>query len=143
MKKLLPLLLVASFFLSRTMTAQEQAEVFYLDQLFKVTSEANAPFKLELKRIAGESYSGVVIDYLGIVKSKGTYLRVSKKYLEDGHFIFFYQNGQVESEGEYERGVKVGSWRRFDQAGRRKADRYYPAEHADLIRETMMIEKEE
>jgi hypothetical protein len=123
--------------------AQQESTVVYLDQMFKMTSNSSAPFKLELKKIAGDTYSGLVTDYLGTIKSKGTYIMVAKRYLEDGHFTYYFQNGQIESEGEFDRGVKVGSWKRFDQNGKRKADKYYPAESAEKVREAMMMEKEE
>jgi hypothetical protein len=143
-KKFRTLVLIFSFTaFSSAMLAQAEVSTVYLDQMFKITSNSSAPYKLELKKIAGDTYSGMVTDYLGAIKSKGTYIMVAKKYLEDGHFTYYYQNGQIESEGEFDRGVKVGSWKRFDQNGKRKADKYYPAESADKVRETMLMEKEE
>lgn len=130
-------------FLNINASGQTENSTLFLDQMFKVTGDANAPFKLELKKIAGNTFAGIVLDYLGSIKSQGTYVMSAKKYLEDGHFTFYFANGQIESEGEFDRGIKVGTWRRFDQNGKRKADKYYPAESADKIRESMMMEKEE
>lgn len=141
MKKIL-FILVSILMVSAT-RAQEEKVVLNLDQMFRVTKDVNAPFKLELQKIAGASYSGIIFDYAGKIKAKGTYVKTGEKYLEDGHFTFFYQNGQIESEGEYDRAVKVGVWKRFDENGRRKGDKYYPAESADKIRESMMLEKNE
>ncbi len=142
--KLRSLILICSLTaISSVAFAQTETSTVYLDQMFKMTSNSNAPYQLELKKIAGDTYSGLVTDYIGAIKSKGTYILVAKKYLEDGHFTYYYQNGQIESEGEFDRGVKVGSWKRFDQNGKRKSDKYYPAESADKVRETMLMEKEE
>lgn len=142
-KALLFATLILSLMFCATTHAQEEQKIIYLDQMLNMTASTNAPFKLELKKIAGDTFGGIVFDYLGSVKSHGTYIKVSKSYLEDGHFTYYYQNGQIESEGEFDRGVKVGAWKRFDSNGKRKTDKYYPAESADKIRETMMMEKEE
>ncbi len=144
MKKALPFsTLILSLMFCAAAHAQETQKTIYMDQMLKMTANTNAPFKLELKKIAGDTFGGIVFDYLGSVKSQGTYIKVSKSYLEDGYFTYYYQNGQIESEGEFDRGVKVGTWKRFDSNGKRKTDKYYPAESADKIRETMMMEKEE
>lgn len=124
-------------------SAQAETQRIQLDALMKVTSDPNANYNLVLTKVAGENYEGIIYDYSNQIKAKGRYVLVGKKYLEDGHFTFYFMNGQIESEGEYDRGVKVGYWKRFDQNGKRKSDRYYPAESADLIREAMMLEKDE
>lgn len=141
MKKIL-IILVSLMTVSATW-AQDEKVTLKLDQMFRVTADANAPYKLELQKIAGASFSSILFDYAGKIKAKGTYVKVGEKYLEDGHFTFYFQNGQIESEGEYDRGVKVGIWKRFDENGRRKGDKYYPAESADKIRESMLLEKSE
>lgn len=88
-------------------------------------------------------YKGIIYDYSNTIKAEGSYALVGKKYLEDGYFTYYFQNGKIESEGNFARGVKVGTWKRFDNNGKRKTDRYYPEESADKIRETMKLEKSE
>jgi hypothetical protein len=39
-------------------------------------------------------------------------------YRRHGHWVTFHPNGQKASEGMYERGVKVGDWRFWDESGR-------------------------
>ena len=116
--------------------------VMHLDAMLKTTEEMKSSFKMELTNVAGDSYDAIIYDYTGGLKAKGHYVLVGKKFLEDGHFTYYFQNGQIESEGDFSRGVKVGSWKRFDAGGKRKSDRYYPAESADKIRETMKLEKQ-
>lgn len=123
--------------------AQPESKTIHLDALMKVTADVNSNYNLVLTKVAGENYEGIIYDYANQIKAKGRYVQVGKKFLEDGHFTFYYANGQIESEGEYDRGVKVGNWKRFDQHGKRKTDRYYPAESADLIREAMLLEKDD
>ena len=42
-----------------------------------------------------------------------------------GAFVFYYPDGQVESQGRYEHGHKSGVWQRFDAGGRPLAERIY------------------
>ncbi len=131
-----------SLFLFCTIAAKAQTtEMVYLDALMKNTSQANSDYKLELTKVGGDVYNGTIYDFSGEVKAKGRYIRINKRLLEDGHFTYYYANGQIESEGEFDRGVKVGNWKRFEPSGKRKADRYYPVESANKIREAMELEK--
>lgn len=143
MKNKLYLSIFVSLLSVNTITAQAETKKIQLDALMKVTSDPNANYNLVLTKVAGENYEGIIYDYANQIKAKGRYVQNGKKYLEDGHFTFYYMNGQIESEGEYDRGVKVGYWKRFDQNGKRKSDRYYPAESAALIRDAMMMEKDD
>lgn len=131
------------FLLWGTASWAQTTELVYLDALMKNTSQENSSYKLELAKVGGDIYNGTIYDYSGEVKAKGRYIRVNKRLLEDGHFIYYYANGQIESEGEFDRGVKVGNWKRFDPSGKRKTDRYYPVESANKIREAMELEKNE
>ncbi len=121
--------------------AQTESTTMHLDALMHQSEESNAAYKLQLTRTAGTMYKGIIYDYTNTIKAEGNYTLIGKKYLEDGHFTFYYQNGQIESEGIYARGIKVGNWKRFDMNGKRKSDRYYPEESADKIRHVMQLEK--
>ena len=123
--------------------AQKEMHTMHLDALMHESMESNSVFKLQLTKTVGNSYKGIIYDYSNTIKAEGGYVAVGKKYLEDGHFTYYYQNGQIESEGDFARGVKVGNWKRFESNGKRKNDRYYPVESADKIRETMQMEKSE
>jgi len=142
MKKHLPLLALI-LGITSTSVAQKEMHTMHLDALMHESTENNSAFKLQLTKTVGNSYKGIIYDYSNTIKADGGYVLVGKKYLEDGHFTYYYQNGQIESEGIFVRGVKVGNWKRFDTNGKRKTDRYYPEESADKIRETMQMEKSE
>ncbi len=120
---------------------QKDIHTIHLDALMHESTESNSSFKLQLTKTAGTSYKGIIYDYSNTIKAEGSYVLVGKKYLEDGYFTYFYQNGKIESEGNFVRGVKVGTWKRFDNNGKKKSDRYYPEEGADKIRDTMKLEK--
>ncbi|MFN0032015.1 MAG: hypothetical protein ACKVOR_07645 [Flavobacteriales bacterium] len=141
--KYITLMLAACTVCSGSMQAQEIEKTLHLNHMMKVSDEDQSTYRLELRKIAGETYSGIVYDFMNTIKAEGTYVLIGNKYMEDGHFTYYYQDGQIESEGEYDRGVKVGTWKRYDNYGKRKTDKYYPAESADKIREMMMMEKEE
>jgi len=145
MKKALPIITVLCTFLFQTnfILGQEEKQTLYLDRMMQEIEQGSAVFKMELRRVGGDRHEGIIYDYAGAIKAKGSYVKFGKKYLEDAHFTFYFQNGQIESEGEYDLGIKVGYWKRYDSKGNRKTDRYYPTETADRIRESMKLNKVE
>jgi len=42
-----------------------------------------------------------------------------------GEFTYYYQNGQIESKGEFMEGSKFGLWERFDFEGNAKPEKIY------------------
>jgi hypothetical protein len=80
--------------------AQTSTEMVYLDGLMKATSQEKSSYKLQLNKVSPDVYEGKIYDFTGEVKAVGRYIRINKKVLEDGHFIYYYANGQTESEGE-------------------------------------------
>lgn len=113
----------------------------HLDGLMQDTDQARAQFTLALTQISEYEFDGTLIDKMNQIKASGGFVKVGKKYLEDGHFVYYHPNGKIESEGEYDKGIKVGYWKRYDANGTAKPDRYYPAESADKIRALMQLEK--
>jgi antitoxin component YwqK of YwqJK toxin-antitoxin module len=121
--------------------AQMEPRTIHLNSLMQISAEKEASYKLVLKPAPNNKFTGQIVDYMDNVKAEGEYIQIGKKYLEDGDFVFYHPNGKVESEGEYVRGVKVGTWKRYEPSGKPKADRYYPVESADAIRKSMQLEK--
>jgi antitoxin component YwqK of YwqJK toxin-antitoxin module len=124
-------------------SAQDNKQTFHLNAMMQMSTELEAAFKLVLTKTGENMYEGEITDYMGQLKASGSYMKIGKSYLEDGQFVYFYPSGKVESKGEFVKGIKVGTWERYDNSGKRKADRYYPAESADMVRESMQLEKEE
>ena len=131
-----------TFFAVKT-SAQDNKQTFHLNAMMQMSTELEAAFKLVLTKTGDNMYEGEITDYMGQLKASGSYMKIGKSYLEDGQFVYFYPSGKVESKGEFVKGIKVGTWERYDNSGKRKADRYYPAESADMVRESMQLEKEE
>lgn len=50
-----------------------------------------------------------------------------------GKSIWYYKNGNVQSEGEYVNGQKQGTWLRYNEDGSRKSDRHYSDVNMDNI----------
>ncbi len=111
--------------------------------MMQMSSEVGSSYKLVLTKTEENLYEGEILDYMDQLKASGSYMKIGKNYLEDGVFVYFFPSGIVESRGEFVKGIKVGTWERYDSTGKRKADRYYPVESADIVRETMQLEKEE
>ncbi len=129
--------------LTNSLSAQAEKHVIHLNAMMQVSAEYKASYKLVLNKNEEETFDGAIYDYMDKKIASGNYVKVGKNFLEDGHFVFYHPNGQLESEGEYVKGVKVGNWKRYDNLGKRKQDRYYPAESADLVRESMHLEKDD
>jgi hypothetical protein len=119
--------------------SQDEQLTLFFDALLKQTQKRNAIYTLQLSQIGGDIFGGTILSDKKDVKAVGQWKLEDKRYLEHGQFIFFYSTGQIESQGEYDRGVKVGNWQRYEENGTRKADRYYNPESAAAIRKTLGI----
>jgi antitoxin component YwqK of YwqJK toxin-antitoxin module len=73
----------------------------------------------------------------GSLRMTGTMVPLGDSMTEHGIFVYYYENGQVESEGYYEHGIKVGAWKRYTVKGSERPDRYYKPESANFIRHVM------
>ncbi|MBL7941802.1 MAG: hypothetical protein JNM00_03500 [Flavobacteriales bacterium] len=91
-------------------------------------------YTLELTASDLPHYSGIIYNKDRTIKARGRYCLENKQWLEDGPFVYFHANGKVESEGMFDRGQKVGEWRRFDENGTEKAPRYYDPATAEKLR---------
>lgn len=118
--------------------AQSSTMVSYLDSQFKIVEkEKEAAFTRSLTHLSDSIYLAVIQDQNGKLKSEGVYVFTQERFVEHGEFIFYHSNGQVESIGYYELGIKTGEWDRYTSTGARKASRYYDPESAAMIRHAM------
>jgi hypothetical protein len=130
---------VSALFAQVEVLAQEEQQTLFFDALLKQTQKRNAVYTLQLSHIGGNIFEGTIFSDQKEVKAVGQWKLEDKRYIEHGQFVFFYANGQIESQGEYDRGVKVGNWQRFEENGVKKTDRYYNPESADAVRKTLGI----
>jgi hypothetical protein len=117
-----------------------QPKTIHLNAMMQMTAEGQSTYRLTLIPAEDEHYKGAIYDILENLKVEGRYVQRNGQYIEDGHFKFFFPNGQIESEGEFQAGVKVGHWKRFDFQGNQKPDRYYPPSSASARRKSMNID---
>lgn len=120
-------------------TAQA-GKTIYLNSIMQVTAEGQSAFQLKLTPIENEHYKGSVYDAMENLKVDGKYIQRNGRYIEDGYFKYYFTNGQIESEGEYQAGVKVGYWKRYDFMGNRKPDRYYAPSSAAARRQALNLD---
>ena len=120
--------------------SQLQPKTIHLNAMLQTASETGATYRLQLTPIDDVKYKGIIIDGMENRKVEGLYVERNGRYIEDGHFKYFFPNGQIESEGEYQAGVKVGHWKRYDFLGNQKPDRYYPPSSASARRKSMNID---
>ena len=115
----------------------QMQRVIHLNNTLQKTDEKNSVFQLRLKSAGDGQLEGVLYDAAENVKAKGTYIELDGKILEDGYFTYYYYNGQVESEGAYSQGIKVGLWKRFDMNGVEKAPKNYPMNNPAYVQRIM------
>jgi hypothetical protein len=120
--------------------SQPQPKTVPLNAMMQTAAETGDTYQLRLTPIDETKYKGVVYDGMENLKVEGQYVERNGRYIEDGYFKYYFPNGSIESEGEYQAGVKVGYWKRFDFMGNRKPDRYYPPSSASMRRKSMNID---
>ena len=135
-RKITTLILFAVLFAGQGFS-QAPTEVEYLSQLFKTTEKSSAYYTREYEKAEINECTTTVKDMEGSLRMTGTMVSVNDVMTEHGLFVYYYENGQVESEGYYEHGIKVGAWKRYTFKGSERPERYYKPESADFLRNVM------
>jgi len=107
------------------------SKTIFLDNCLNKTSVSKAEYyqtiqPAEANQVLLKTYFGT-----GELKMVGK-AQKSDDLILHGNFVFYYQNGIVESRGKYTDGIKDGIWERFAPNGEVKAERIYtgkPVEH--------------
>ena len=112
-----------------------QSKLTPLDhKLQPIENEEEAVYMLESKSSDSALYD-VKIFYADMTPlMDGKALDEEGKKLS-GNSVWYYKNGQVQSEGAYNDGKKTGTWKRYNEDGSQKSDRVY----SDLSMETMVF----
>lgn len=120
------LLLVTTIMAGLTV-ASVNAQRSYLDEVLEPSSKSRAAYYLEPSGKDGQGgFLAHIYTLDGILKADGRYMDAEYR-VPDGHFVFYYPNGKVESEGSYVKGNKDGIWERHDKWGRELAEKVYNA----------------
>lgn len=107
----------------------------YLDAAFQETVKKKAVYVRTLSVVNDTLLDGLVHEIeSNQVKMKGKFILRSNELVEHGLFLFYYDNGKIESEGMYEYGYKMGAWKRFTAQGVQRPDRFYNAERSEMLR---------
>ena len=132
------LLSVIAFQMGMNVLAQNTpADRDFMDRVFKCSSKGEALYYRELKPTA-EGFSASVYWINGDLRMTGFYKEDNEGGLvKHGDFVFYYDNGNMESLGCYEYGIKVGAWKRFTREGKARPNRYYKPDSANFIRDAM------
>ena len=135
MRKLLLFCLLANVISHRS---QSQVRSEFLDAQMALT-EAGSPYSYVREVVLSDAEEWIVlVKYKsGTPQMQGTYSD-ERLVTEQGFFRYYFANGKPESEGNYDHGVKVGTWKRWDWEGVAKADRIYPDEVPMELRSEMI-----
>jgi hypothetical protein len=111
----------------------QEAQPRYLSAVMEPTVRKTAVYYRLPAGTSGELYVGTTHTMNGALKAEGTY-RDQELTIEHGRFVFYHDNGALESRGEYRYGKKTGVWQRFDANGNPLAEKVYDPDHlANII----------
>ena len=121
-------LIVLFLFLSAAFCHAQMGAKQNLNRMLEPTSgDLDYQYYRIANKISEDKFNVEVFFLSGNIKMRGTYID-ELLTIEDGFFQYFYQNGRCESEGQFIKGRKTGIWKRFENDGSSKKDRYYPPE---------------
>ena len=125
MKKIITKILLLFFFANiSAVYAGGDEKVIYLDTQLEIVKKKGATFYAN-KVFAGDLGFAVKAYFMtGELKYSG-YYKSEDLRIQNGKFIYYHQNGKIESQGEYINGAKSGLWERFDETGKPKQERFY------------------
>jgi hypothetical protein len=133
MKSTCFLLILLSF--SFTSFSQNPLEEIYVDEVLQPVDSTEAVYvrhfnEVSTTRIECEVFSAQT----GAIRMTGTYASMGEELIENGHFIFYHDVDQIESEGFFILGFKSGVWKRYSPDGKTLPEKYYDPEAADILR---------
>jgi len=96
----------------------------YLDAKMQEVPKGKSVFFRKAEPDGDKGWLVMVYFNDGALKMSGHYLneQLTKPH---GEFVYYYQNGQIESKGLYENSAKIGVWERWNPDGSPKAERFY------------------
>jgi antitoxin component YwqK of YwqJK toxin-antitoxin module len=98
--------------------------VIYLNDRMEETKKKDATYYCELVKVEDGAYHYKAYFLSGEIKMEGWY---KDEAMEEPHgsFVYYYQSGQIESQGDFRDGEKVEVWQRFDRNGNEKPEKVY------------------
>ncbi len=116
-------LFIALVFSSFCLTSWGQKKE-YLNSEFVVIEEESVSSYTRTSTKKDEMYDVTITFLGGQLFMTGKYMD-EKLEMPHGHFVFYNQNGNKEAEGDYHKGMKVGTWKRWNAEGAPLPDRTY------------------
>jgi hypothetical protein len=107
----------------------------YLDGFLKECKAKQASYVREIERRDNGRYQATLISVHGDTVLIGEYSDKTCQ-VPHGRFVYFHENGLVESMGYYNSSRKVGTWKRFKKDGASKPFIKYPGQVPDELYES-------
>jgi len=103
--------------------SSQEACTFWLDNTLQPSKKRNSTYRKVVCQ-EGSTYAVNTYD-----RSNNIFMRANSSDPEgkvlNGEVVYFHTNGNIESQGHYWKGAKVGIWKRFTADGTEKAERVY------------------
>jgi len=127
--KLIPVLLSVLF--SGNLLAQ--LEITYLNKYLEECSKKDATYKRSYTEIGDGLYDAEITYFDDTLKATGTYALIEGEMVPHGKFVFYFENGNKESEGDYNKGYKSGEWKRYMNDGTELRSKFYQASFGEVL----------
>jgi TonB family protein len=116
--------LILGLFAVVSLSSFAQRKEFLNSEMRVLEGEVGASYSRTSQRTADGQYEVAVNYVTGNLFLSGKYAD-EKLTKENGHFVYYYENGTKMSEGDYSNGIKVGKWIRNTEDGSPLPDRVY------------------
>jgi len=100
------------------------SEIYMTNHMEVTDNKSDASFVCEIVEETDRGYYVKAYFLTGELKMEG-WFKDKELMQPHGEFIYYYQNGQIESKGEFMEGSKFGLWERYDFEGNPKSEKIY------------------
>lgn len=118
-------LVTSLFFLFSLMTSFSQSGVEFLNQYLEECTKKEALYERTYTECEDGSFKAEIKYFNGTIRATGSYVLIEGEMICHGDFVFYYENGNKESEGSFKEGYKTGEWRRYMKDGTELRPKYY------------------
>ncbi len=110
-----------------------QSDISFLNKYLEECSKKEALYKRDYVEIEEGIYKSEIRYFNGTIRATGTYVLIEDEMVPHGDFIFYYENGQKESEGRFVEGYKSGEWRRYMKDGTELKPKLYKSSFGNTV----------
>ncbi len=124
MKLFLSVFITGLMALSSYATTPDELKIYLTSHMEVTENKKEASYVCKIVEETDLGYHVKAYFLTGELKMDG-WFRDKELTQPHGEFTYYYQNGQIESKGEFREGSKFGLWQRYDFEGNPKPEKIY------------------